>query len=98
MALLLKANGRIDAITPAHGRTFTLAELHAYVGGYIEVVRAPDTEGARAWFVCNEDGKRLQLPVNQIASLGYWQAGGVPGDPVVGDVVLCNDREIGADE
>jgi len=35
----------------------TLSEMQQFVGGYIEYVRN---------IICNEDGRRLKLPVNKI--------------------------------
>jgi hypothetical protein len=93
MAYLLRAIGGVEEIHPAHGRPmFSLQELQAFVGGYIEVVRALDG----MWLVLNEDGKGLGLPANDLATGTYWAAGGVPRDVVVGDVVLATSVEIGA--
>jgi hypothetical protein len=94
MALLLKAAGGVEEIRPAHGRTFVLGELQAFVGGFIEVVRARDGR----WLVINEDGKRLELARNLQATALYHQAGGVPWDVVVGDVLLADRIEMGEHE
>ena len=95
MALLLKAAGGVEEIRPANGRPmFSLQELQAFVGGYIETVR---TIGG-LWLVINEDGKRLELPRNARATMLYHESGGLPGDVVVGDVVLANRVEMGEDE
>jgi hypothetical protein len=91
MAWLLKAAGGVDKVLPANGRAFSLAELQAVVGGYIEVVRALDG----MWLVLNEDGKRLELPRNDLATGTYIAAGGVPWDVIVGDVLLADSVEIG---
>jgi hypothetical protein len=92
MAMLLKAAGGVEEIRPANGRTFVLAELQAFVGGYIEVVRAHNGQ----WLVLNEDGKRLELAPNANATELLHEAGGVPWDVVVGDVLLADSVEIGA--
>jgi hypothetical protein len=96
MATLLTAAGDHVTITPAHGPGFTLAELQGLVGGYIEVVatRRTEADGARVYMVVNEDGKRLQLPVNVIATVILGEAGGRWDDIVVGDVVLATMREL----
>ena len=92
MALLLHANGRAREVAPADGRTFTLEELQAFVGGYIELVylRAP---GAAVRFV-NEDGKRLGLSVNAQATalVGHLL---IPGDVIVGDAIVVTRDESG---
>jgi hypothetical protein len=49
---------------PKNERTFILEEMHGFVGGYIELVR---TLSGRVMFI-NEDGKRLELPVNRKAT------------------------------
>jgi hypothetical protein len=91
MALLLKASGDVEEIRPAHGRTFVLDELQALVGGFIEVVRTVDGR----WLVINEDGKRRELARNLQATALYHQAGGIPWDVVVGDVLLADAVEMG---
>jgi hypothetical protein len=93
MALLLKAAGGVEEIHPANGRTFVLEELQAFVGGFIETVR---TVGGQ-WLVLNENGKYLGLSANERATGILLVSGGVPGDVVVGDVLLADGVEIGAD-
>ena len=95
MAFLLKPTGEIVPITPANGAAFTLAELQGFVGGYIEIVRAPPLNGQPFRYVINEDGKRLNLPDNALATLGYWYAGGSVADWIVGNVVAATFEELG---
>lgn len=87
MATLIRAAGGVEEVTPA-GKVFTLEELQALVGGYIEAVATPE---GRLMYV-NEDGKHLQLPVNKEATarVRHWLT---PGDVIVGDVVLCSLQE-----
>jgi hypothetical protein len=95
VAILLKADGGVEEIRPADGRTFVLDELQALVGGFIEVVRARDGR----WLVINEDGKRQNLQLNVLASIKYKSAGVArPSDVIVGDVLLADNAEMGADE
>lgn len=92
MAVLLSANGSSRAIVPAGGgASFKLAELHTIVGGYIQAVPLPDGR----YLVCNEDGKRLELPVNEAATRALHAAGGMPSDLVVGEVLIASDQELG---
>jgi hypothetical protein len=99
MALLLKASGAIVDLIPGNRRVFTLPELQTAVGGYIELVRAPeglrDVDGDPMWLVINEDGKRFQLAINTCATVLYHRAGGRPDDVVVGDVILGTHAELG---
>lgn len=92
MATLLRADGHIAEIAPT-GQVFTLGELQALVGGYIEVIAFPD--GRTAYL--NEDGKGLQLPVNHEATarVRHWLT---PGDVIVGDIVLCTRAETESDD
>jgi hypothetical protein len=87
MAQVIKATGKITEVIPAHGPTFTLDELQKIVGGYIELVVT--TEGD--FMFVNEDGLRLGLPFNSLASSHY---GGISPHGIVGDVVICKRHEV----
>src|SRR5262245_49866534 len=78
-------------VSPANGRCFSLRELQAMVGGYIEALYLGD---GRTFFV-NEDGKRLGLPLNRKVNLMLAERGRLrPGDSVVGNAVLCDRDEV----
>ena len=81
-------------LVPANGQTFTLAELQAAVEGYIEVVRLPHDR----YMVVNEDGSRLNLPINRLATV--LAAGHVHMDlgGILGPAVVCTWRELEGDE
>jgi len=93
MALLIPATGDMRPVVPPDQRAaFTLAELQAFVGGHIEVLRIPD---GRVAFL-NEEGKLLNLPHNRLATAllaPQLQA----GDWIAGDVVICTLTEAGED-
>ena len=92
MATLVSATGPTRMVTPRDGKTFALDELQALVGGYIEALRT--REGG--WLILNEDGKRLELPVNIVAT--HIMRGLIrEDDDIVGDVVLCTPLEAGAE-
>ena len=97
MATLIPAVGAPRFVEPANGGAFTLAELQAFVGGYIELLRVPlallDPPTPLVLF-CNEDGKRLRLPVNRFAT-SLMRPVLRPDDVLVGDVILCTPREAG---
>lgn len=100
MAILIPARGEPRHIDPANGRSFTLDELQALVGGFFEVLRTEFLvqEGREPLVaVLNDDGKRLELPRNAYAS-ALCRKSLVPGDDIVGDVVLCTLTEAGRDE
>lgn len=88
MATLLPAAGDPRPITPANGSTFTLAELQALVGGYIEGLRTSDGH----WVFVNEDGRYLDLPPNRAATLLLYPR---YRDVIVGDAVVCSPVEAG---
>ena len=94
MALLLKADGRIEIVLPLGGE-FTLTELQDFVGGYIEMLKIHGSvdgyDGEFEMMFCNEEGKLKGLPINLIATALY--AYGFR-DPVVGDVLLCRTGEV----
>lgn len=70
----------------------TLEELRKIVGGDLEAVQFRFGSGSTLYFYCNEDGKRLKLPIN--FSMGL--------DTVVGPIVISssdvNGDEIGITE
>jgi len=77
-ALVINTEG--DTKTKDFSDTNLLAEFQKEVGGYVEVV---NTEGFSIWF--NEDGLRLDLPLNGFASwlLSPWTGGGLVGTVIV---------------
>jgi len=85
MARIIKATGAIVEVSPKNGRDFQLDELNKIVGGYIEIV--PTTTGEV--MVVNEDGHRLGLPLNKLASSFYRSP-----YPIVGDVLICGREQI----
>lgn len=83
MAQIIKANGEIIETQPSNGTDFSLPELQAVVGGFIEVVHLADGR----LMVVNEEGKLNGLPFNKKASELY-------PDVIVGDVLVCEYYEI----
>ena len=69
-----------------------LQELHNILGGYIEPVPHWEWHNEQPCVVwCNEEGKLRDLPVNDRATLMWWNVlGGKPpgGDYLVGNVVI----------
>lgn len=89
MAKIIKANGETIEVEPRNGNDFKLEELKDIVNGYIEIVWLPMNK----ILVVNEDGKALDLPVNEAATKIYHDAFGF-NDIIVGDVLLCNDSQV----
>jgi Zn finger protein HypA/HybF involved in hydrogenase expression len=63
MATLIKPDGATSQVLPANGEAFTLEELQAFVGGYIEMILV-----GSLLYLFNEEGKLLDLPVNTAAT------------------------------
>lgn len=89
MATLIRTNGSEEQVRPADGKYFTLEELQRYVGGFIEAVALPNGKT----MIVNEEGKLDNLPYNQRATLLGAAAGTMPGDEVMGDVLVLSDDE-----
>ena len=81
---IIKADGAVVDYPP-QGRGYTLEELQKAVGGYFELVHV----GSHL-MVVNEEGKPKGLPFNLLASELY----GNPDDLIVGDVLVCRDKDI----
>ena len=86
MATLYEPSGRDSDYVPRNGKKFTLEELQALVGGYIEMVRIPGDAGKRVLFV-DEKGKLKGLRPNVRASH-------LAGQLIVGNAVLCSPKEV----
>lgn len=87
MATLYKTDGTQTEVTPKNGKQFTLEELQALVGGYIQVVNTND----RRVMVVDEEGKLKDKPYNQAATRLYKYG---TDDRIVGDVVIGTHEEL----
>ena len=76
MAEYIKQDGTTEQVRPANGRDFTLEELQAYCGGYVQAVYLHD--GRVMW--CNEDGKVYGLELNERATAIADDAGALLAD------------------
>ena len=88
MAKLYRSNGIIEDVTPKNGNDFSLEEMQAMVGGYIETLSLNDGK----WIVVNEEGKLNNLPLNFQATKIIRDCG--YADYIVGDALICNNGEI----
>ena len=80
---MIYATGECVPVIPANGKFWTLRELQAKVGGYIEYATTKDGR----FMVANEDGKRLRLPENPVATKLYifGEAATIVGNVVIVD-------------
>jgi len=94
MAIRIAADGTEVKIELTNGRsTFSLEELQAAVGGYIELLSLPD---GRDMYL-NEDGKAKGLPYNAKATALGRAAGISDRDWVVGPVIVLDPSEVRQD-
>lgn len=78
-SIWIKADGTQEEVYPA-GNAWTLDEMQAKVGGYIEVIPAPFV-GRDKIVLANEEGLLRKLPHNPNATL-------LVGRSLVGDVLI----------
>lgn len=65
MATIYRVDGTVLQVQPAKGRKFTLSEVQAILGGYVEAVPLPKVKGQKAQTVlCDEEGQIKGLPWN----------------------------------
>jgi hypothetical protein len=86
-AILYKTDGTKEEVTPKNGKTFSLEEIHGFIGGYMELQLTVDKKN---FIVMNEEGGLLELPVNHYATglcahLHTYQNKGVRGNVLVCD-------------
>lgn len=83
-AVVVKTDGTAQLIPCDASKTLSLDKLHDLVGGYIEIVRA--SRIAPLVMIINEEGRRLNLPLNKNATA--WQSAIHGCQQIVGDVVV----------
>ncbi len=90
MAILIQPDGSNDEVVPEDGQRFTLQELQAHVGGYIENVRLPAETKANGYTIrimyVNEDGRMQNLEHNLNAST-------IAGQDIVGNALVLFQGE-----
>jgi hypothetical protein len=84
MATHIKTDRTETEVSPKEGKTFSLKELQAFVGGYIQMLTTKDGK----WLVVNEEGIQENLLMNEKASDLYGL------DIIVGDVLVCDKNEL----
>ncbi|MDR0694698.1 MAG: DUF3846 domain-containing protein [Prevotellaceae bacterium] len=86
--ILYRANGTQETVAPQNKKYFTLQELQAFVGGYIENVFLNDS----LIMVVSEEGKLDGLPVN-VRATEIIRRYGIE-DTIVGDALVCPSKLI----
>jgi hypothetical protein len=93
MATLITPSGKLEAITPTNGVTFTGDELHDLVDGFLECVYLSDS--LILWI--DEEGKLHGKQPNMVATLLALDVL-QHDDVIVGTAVLTTRIEAGEDE
>jgi hypothetical protein len=94
MAKLIRADGTEQSVSPKNG-TFKLDELYALIGGGCDMVECITLADGVTTMWLDEEGKfrGTQRP-NAKASELLRLAGGMPGDTVMGNVLVCEEGEV----
>ena len=97
MAVRIDVDGTETVVRPVNGKSFSLAELYEHVGcSVVEMVRLADD---RIMWVDEEGKLRDDMkPANEKASRLLAEAGGMPGDFVVGPVLVTTVEEEETDD
>jgi len=95
-ALTITTAGGVSVLEIPDGDN--LDELQESVGGLIELIRLGSI-GCDLW--CNEEGRLLNLPVNNIATALWWREsignGVIIDDALVGDVIITGGPDANGD-
>jgi hypothetical protein len=83
-SILIATNGEETKVAPGNKKHFSLVELQAFVGGYIQVITLADGR----LMVLNEEGKLDGLEPN-LKAMEYAEGSGLAKDDfIVGNVVV----------
>ena len=85
MATIYRVDGTLETVTPATGGEFTLNEVWAIVGGYVQLIPC-ESCNQLGFFLADEDGGLKHLPLNPHAS-------GLAAQPIVGTALHTNSEE-----
>lgn len=92
MATVIHPDGREETVEPKNGTNFSLEELQGVVGGYIEIL--PLDSEDKTIMVLNEEGKLTGLELNPKATFLTRDIGLMPGDVIVGPVLVCLSEQV----
>jgi hypothetical protein len=93
-AIFYQVTGEKIPVTPQDGKAFSLAELQAFVGGYIQKL---PVRGSDCMMVINERGKLEGLPINLLAT-AMMKDVLRPGDCIVGNALVCDLQMLAGDD
>ncbi len=91
MAMIIRPNGMTTQIVPQNGKAFSLKELKDSIGGgHFEIIRLPDGDA----MVMDEEGAIKGMDANLPATILLMGFGAQLKQPIYGQVLLCNLKEI----
>lgn len=91
MAELIRTDGTVETVTPENGKTFSLQEMYELIGcSLVQVIYLVD--GRIMWL--DEEGKFKEHQINTQATKLLIEAGGMMGDYVAGNALICSDSEV----
>lgn len=88
-ARVYNTNGDIVRVEPANGINFSFEELKEIGDGYFEIIQLSDRE----IMAINEDGKMLNLPINEHATEIYQELI-YCNDYIAGIILICDKDQI----
>ena len=86
----IKIDGTISDIKPSNGITFSLKEMQTFVNGMVELI---NISKHKVYMLINEEGKLLNLPMNERATVLFQEQFG-KSDWIVGDVAIVQYEEL----
>jgi len=92
MATLISVDGKTQFVEPKNKGVFDLEELQAFVGGRIEFVTLDETRS----LCVNEEGKLLDLPLNQLATA--FASPYLRNDYIAGPALVLDRKEAGYED
>jgi hypothetical protein len=97
MATLLKTDGSRTEVAPKNPKEgFRCAEMYELIGNGCDIVQMIYlADGVTTMWLDEESKlKRNPPPINWAATKLLAEAGGIPGDVVLGNVLLCGEGEV----
>lgn len=88
MATLIKTDGSIIEVLPKR-RVFSISELQSVIGERVKSIPVDENHE----LIIHKRGRQLCFPINTVATK-FLQKVNKTKDFIVGDVLLCSNKEI----
>jgi hypothetical protein len=97
MAVLIKQDGSSETVKPANQATgFTLDEVYTLIGNGCDIVQMIQLPTGNNMLIDEEAKIRVRpepMMVNKKATVLLHQAGGMPDDEIIGNVLIVTRKE-----